>query len=127
MKENGKQQSSSVSGAVPKVFDTAEPRTQVQVNSRMVWMIGDRHNVRKQRFADAGWTTGYSKQCALNNSQQVNLRMRLASEQPLLLYIVNFGGMGNTTEASTFIGSMITEQLKLCGLIILEAPESSSA
>ena len=112
MKEGGKQQNSSESGAVPKVVDIAKPKTQVQVNSRMVWMLGDRHNVRRQQFADAGWTTGYSKQHALTEKQRVNLRQRLASEQPLLLYIVNFGGMGNTTDVSNFMVSMITDQLQ---------------
>ena len=107
---------------MPKVVDIAKPKTQVQVNSRMVWMLGDRHNVRRQQFADAGWMTGYSKQCSLGEKQRVNLRKRLASEQPLLLYIVNFGGMGNTTDVSNFMVSMITDQLNLRGLILLEAP-----
>ena len=93
----------------------------------MVWMLGDRHNVRRQQFANAGWTTGYSKQCSLTEKQRVNLRQRLSSEQPLLLYIVNFGGMGNTTDVSNLMVSMITEQLNLSGLILLEAPESSNA
>ena len=127
VKESGKQQNSSVSGAVPKVVDTAKPQTQVQVNSRMVWMLGDRHNVRRQQFADAGWTIGYSKQCALTNSQQVNLRKRLASEQPLLLYIVNFGNMPSTKEVSSFLRTFISEQLNLCGLVMVQAPEQSSA
>jgi hypothetical protein len=125
VKHGEKQQDSRKQGAVPKVVDTATPQT--QVNSSMVWIIGDNKHARRKQFENAGLTVGYSKHGSLNKDQRHCLRLRLSTDQPRLLYIVNLGGMGNTEDISNFISVMITDQLNLRGFILLEAPEHSSA
>ncbi len=122
MKEDGGQQNSEKSGAVPKVVDTARPKT--QVNSSMVWIIGDTRSTRKKQFEKAGMTIGNCGHPL--KSQRPNWKLRLSTDQPRLLYILSFGGMDETEEVSNFISAIVTDQLNLRGYIVLEAPEISS-
>ena len=90
----------------------------------MVWLIGDRHGQRRQQLQNAGWSIGFTIMAVL-------LMMHVAfgdlvyPKKDLVYYIVEFGGMGDNDDVSIFIGSMTTDQLHLCGLILLEAPENS--
>ena len=91
----------------------------------MVWIIGDIKHTRSTQFQKAGWTIGNTHHP--KEGQRTNWRLRLSTEQPRLLYIVNFGGMKETERTSSFISVIITDQLNLRGFILLEAPETSSA
>jgi hypothetical protein len=124
VKDGEARQSSEQHGAVPKAVVTARPNT--QVNSSMVWLIGDHNQVRRQQFKDAGWVIGLSSNRSLNKSKRRTLRSRFADDQPHLLYVVNLGGMGDTEDVSSFIAVLMQDQLNLRGLILLEAPESSN-
>ena len=93
----------------------------------MVWIVGDKERGRSRQFKNAGWTIGCTRHGSINDNQRRSWRLRLHSEKPLLLYIVNFGGMGDTEDVSDFLLVMIKDQLNSSGLILLEAPESSSA
>ena len=125
MKSGQQQQASNKRDVVKEVVDTA--KSQTQVNSSTVWIIGDKERGRSRQFKNTGWTIGCTKHGTLNDNRRNNYRKRLQSEKPLLLYIVNFGGMGHTEENSTFLLDLINDQLNLRGLILIEAPEDSSA
>ena len=90
----------------------------------MVWIIGDMRNARKIQFEKAGMTIGNCRHPL--KSQRPNWKLRLSTDQPRLLYIVNFGGMDETEDVSNFISEIVKDQLNLRGYIVLEAPENSS-
>ena len=92
----------------------------------MVWFLGDHNQVRRQQFKAAGWIVGFSSNGKLKQSKYRTLRLRLADTKPQLLYVVNFGGMGDTEDVPSFIAVLVQGQLNLRGLILLEAPESSN-
>ena len=87
--------------------------------------MGDKHGKRQEQFQRQGWQIGFSKCSSIGADTRRNLRRRMAKEKPRLLYIVEFGGMDNSTSVSSFLGNMVDDQLKLCGLILIEAPENT--
>ena len=89
-----------------------------------MWLIGDGKNARREQFEKAGWTIGYHRR---GSQGRHGVRLRLSAEQPRLLYIVNLGGMDENEETSNFLSTLMYDQLNLRGLILLEAPEHSSA
>ena len=103
------------------VGDTTRTKTQ---GAATVWLIGDRHGKRQEQLENAGWQIGFSKCSNIGADTRRSLRLRMAEDKPRLLYIVEFGGMGNSNNVSSFLENMIDDQLKLCGLILLEAPET---
>ena len=109
VKDGEARQSCEQPGAVPKVVATARPKT--QVNSSTIWLIGDNHQVRRRQFQDAGWSVGLCSSRSLNQSKRRTLRQRLANDQPHLLYLVNFGCMGDTESVSSFIAVLMQDQL----------------
>ena len=98
-----------------RVGDTTKTKTQEE---RMVWLMGDRYNKRQQQLQNAGWKMGFHRSGSLGVDSRHNLRQRMLEEKPGLLYIVGSGGMSDTDEVvSTFLGTLITDQISLCGLI----------
>ena len=97
-----------------RVGDTTKTKTQ---EHRMVWLIGDRYNKRRQQFKEAGWEIGLSRYGSMSLDSCHNLRKRMSADKPGLLYIVTDGGMGDTEQVSIFLGTLITDQISLCGLI----------
>ena len=96
-----------------RVGDTTKTETQ----DKMVWLIGDRHNTRRQQLTKAGWKVDFCRNGNISDEQRQNWRTRLNTDKPCLLYIVECGGMGTNHEVSSFLANLIGDQLKLCGLI----------
>ena len=82
-----------------------------------VWLIGDRYGERRKQFQRQGWQIGFSKSGSTRATQRSTWLRRLSEDKPRLLYIVEFGGMDNSNHVSSFLGNMVDDQLKLCGLI----------
>ena len=85
-----------------------------------MWLIGDKQNARKDEFEKAGWTIGYNRTL----KRRDGLRLRMSTDQPRLLYIVAFGSVDESEDASNFLSTLMYDQLNLRGLIVLEAPET---
>ena len=99
---------------VPKsVDDTTRTKTQ----EATVWLIGDRHGKRQEQLENAGWEIGLSKCSGIGADTRRSLLLKMAEDKPRLLYIVEFGGMGNSISNSSFLENLIDDQLELCGLI----------
>ena len=95
------------------VDDTTKTKTQ----EATVWILGDRRGRRQEQLENAGWKTGISKCSNIGADTRHNLLLKMAEAKPRLLYIVEFGGMGNSVSSSSFLENLIDEQLRLCGLI----------
>jgi len=69
----------------------------------MVWLIGDRYGKRQEQLENAGWKIGFSKCSSIIADTRRSMLRRMAEERPHLLYIVEFGGMGNGEHVSSFL------------------------
>ena len=96
------------------VGDTTITKTQ---EGATVWLIGDRYGKRREQFQRQGWQIGFSKSGSIRAATRSTWLRRLSEDKPRLLYIVEFGGMDNNNSVSSFLGKLVDEQLKLCGLI----------
>jgi len=104
------------------VGDTTRTKTQGEAT---VWLIGDRYGKRQGQLEHSGWEIGFSKCSSIIAETRRSMFRRIAEEKSNLLYIVEFGGMDNGIKTASFLENLIEDQLKLCGLILIEAPKDS--